>query len=244
MHGGYIFQEPSNPHFKNYHASNALWYKFEPYELVHNHRQGEGGKWADCLNRFRKGIFTKEDIEVLISRIRKGKFLDHDAMHVMYTKKEVNKHNEDMLETIDSPIVIIAAKRDKAITYVDKDGHVNTSNFKDMLKLKEKARVALVFNVNTIDELVNGALGSVIGFEYGKVGNVISIIVKLDDSNAGLEQRKEYPKHSDKYKDQCGTPIYKQKLRIFAQNKETHIEQFPLTLAWANTGHKMQVIVD
>ena len=113
-----------------------------------------------------------------------------------------------------------------------------------MLKLKKEARVALVFNVNTIDELVNGALGTVVGFEYDKVGNVIAIILKLDDDSAGLEQRKQYPKHSSKYEAQNGTPIYKQKLRIFAKNKETHIEQFPLTLAWANTSHKMQVITN
>ena len=164
-------------------------------------------------------------------------------MHVMYTRKEVNKHNDDMLATLDSPLVILAAKRDKNITYVDtKDGTVNTTNFKDMLKLKKDARVALVFNVNTVDELVNGALGSVIGFEKDKAGNTIAVIVKLDDVNAGLNQRKQYPKHSNKYQEQDGTPIYKHKLRIFARNKETHIEQFPLTLAWAKTSHTMQVI--
>ena len=241
MNGGYIFQEPSNKHFLQYDKSHTLWKKFAPYELIHNHRQGEDGIWADCLNRFRLGTFTEDDIKVLISRITKEKFLDSSAMHVMYTKKEVNKHNEDMLKTLESAVVILEAKRNKSLTWVDKDGYVNTTNFKDILKLKKEARVALVFNINTVDELVNGGLGTVIGFEHDKSGNVIAVIVKLDDENAGLQQRKEHSKHSEKYKDQTGTPIYKHKLRTFSRNKETHIEQFPLSLAWASTSHRMQV---
>ena len=58
-----MFGEPNGEHFKAFHQSNPLWKMFEPFLLVHNHRQGEGGKWTEALNRFRDGSFTEDDLE-------------------------------------------------------------------------------------------------------------------------------------------------------------------------------------
>ena len=74
------------------------------------------------------------------------------------------------------------------------------------------------------------------------------MIVKFDFEKAGIEQRKSFATISEKYKESNGTPIFRQKLRYFlnsANGKAHAIEatvlQFPLKVAFAITGHKMQV---
>ena len=43
----------------------GLWGLFKPMILVHNHRQGARGAWANVLNEFRQGIVTDENFEIL-----------------------------------------------------------------------------------------------------------------------------------------------------------------------------------
>ena len=45
-------------------------------------------------------------------------------------------------------------------------GTVDDTNLSQVLNLKNGARVMLVLNVNTIDSLVNGSLGTVVGYEW------------------------------------------------------------------------------
>ena len=68
------------------------------------------------------------------------------------------------------------------------------------------------------------------------------MVVELDDNGAGINQRNRYLKDSEK-----GCPIYKysQKYEIPSakgskHHKVTRADQFPLKLAWASTGHKIQ----
>ena len=64
---------------------------------------------------------------------------------------------------------------------------------------------------------------------------------------AGADQRKQYSHIADKYKEDNGTPIFRQKVRyhLTGAGKKVHAVtgtcfQFPLKLAFAITGHKMQ----
>ena len=101
--GKYVFAEPADKHFKPFHQSNPLWRIFEPFLLVHNHRQGEGGKWTEALNRFRFGTFTDDDLDIIRGRITEKEFLDQDAEHVMFLNEDVVIHNDKMLKSIKSP---------------------------------------------------------------------------------------------------------------------------------------------
>ena len=60
------------------------------------------------------------------------------------------------------------------------------------LKLKNKVRVMLTFNVSITDSLINGAVGTIIGFLYGTNSSIKAIIVKFDDPNVGEAQRLRY----------------------------------------------------
>ena len=116
--------------------------------------------------------------------------------------------------------------------------------------LKIGARCMLVLNVNTNDSLVSGSLGKVLDIITDNDGKVKCIIVKFDVDRAGFEQRKQYPHFAEKYKDENGTPIFRQKLQYCISNskswKQSHaakatVYQFPLKIAFAVTGHKIQV---
>ena len=220
-------------------------------ELVKNHRQGEGSKWTERLNRFRVQKFTDEDVDVLKQRIVKEELCDPEATHVMYTNAEVAKYNTMMLNLLKTQSVIITAIKIPNIycKIHEHKGTVDSTNFMDQLELKIGARVALIFNVNTIDNLVNGATGSVLGFEKNQDGHIFAIVVQFDQDDCGVEQRRAYKKISEKYQAKNGTPIFKQTLEYYKQRKSgrshsirAKVIQFPLALAYGSTAHRMQVI--
>ena len=95
----------------------------------------------------------------------------------------------------------------------------------------------MIFNIDTIDGLVNGSLGNIVGIEE-KNNEVHYIISKFDDEESGDRQRRKYPGLSAKYAGQNGTPIgiYEFDLPL----GKMKCQQFPLTLSWGITCHKMQ----
>ena len=244
------WQEPFNEHFLAYHNVDPLWRKFEPFELTHNHRQGEGSSWVNTLNRIREGKHTEEDMEILKSRITKDKILDHDSTHVMYTNREVKAHNTAMLQKLDGEEVVLKAIKtpNKNVKICPKTGNIDTTQFQDVLTLKIGARVTVTFNVNTVDEIVNGATGKVLGFEKNKSGEVLAVVLKFDQDSTGAQQREDNKLISEKYKEQHGTPIFRQSFDYQKKSKRgksttfmANVNQFPLNLAYACTSHKMQV---
>ena len=52
-------------------------------------------------------------------------------------------------------------------------------------------------------------------------GKVKCIIVKFDDDKAGLQQQSQYPHFSENYKDEIGTPIFRQKLQYCISNSKS-----------------------
>ena len=104
-----------------------------------------------------------------------------------------------------------------------------------------------VMNVSTSDSIVNGSMGIVDDIVTDTDGKVKYIIIRFDVKKAGTEQRKKYAQIADKYKTKNGTPIFRQKVRYHLKRsgKRVHaakatVLQFPLKLAFAVTGHKMQ----
>ena len=91
-----------------------------------------------------------------------------------------------------------------------------------------------------------------VSYYFFLIGEVRSIIVAFDDPDTGMEQIQRY-KHDKEiraYEKFNGVPIFRTN-QIFdvpyRKNYKTHnakcqIKQFPLKLAWASTGHKVQGI--
>ena len=79
-------------------------------------------------------------------------------------------------------------------------------------------------------------------------GKIKSLIIKFDVEKAGGQQREAYAHIADKYKECNGTPIFRKKVKyhLNGSGKKVHaakatVFQFPIKLAFALTGHKIQV---
>jgi hypothetical protein len=250
IYGNHVFKPPMKENFKIFHDACPLWPLFEAIVLQHNHRQGEESKWADTLNNIRVGIFNEADKALLDSRIVDPATVPDDCCHIFYTNFEVHQHNMRMLDDLDTPEHRIPAIIKTPMGYdtkTKKHGTVDSTNFLEVLVIKKGARVMLVFNINTCDNLVNGVLGTVQaiiqppGARYPEC-----IIVQFDQDFVGVEHRANHQGLAEKYKNVNGTPIFRKDLSYNvgagkkAHNAQAKIVQFPLRLAWASTAHKMQ----
>lgn len=251
--GSYIFSEPKMPKNKVSFEIENIWECFEPWILKHNHRQGAEGQWATILNRFREGIVLEADLNILQERETDELHHDLDAMHLAYSNKETLDHSENMLlqlETRSNAIEAVKFYPKGRKPFVKPDGRIEDLNVLDVLTIKVGARVVMVFNVNSIDDLVNGSTGTIIGLEYDSKNNVECIIVRFDKESSGQLQRARYPKYTQKYKKDRGTPVFREQMEVMGKTKcgknlgmgsNAKIQQFPLIVNYASTNHKIQV---
>ena len=250
VQGKYVFKTPKSPKFAVNKDTLELWKSFEPMILTHNHRQGEEKEWAEALNEFRVGLVTEKGEALLKERQTTAEHLDEDAMHIFYEIKHATKHNATILNGIKSPLVSIKASiahpKGSYIKIDEKKGTIGSTQFQETLDIKIGSRVTLIFNVNVIDDLVNGSNGTVVGIEK-KGDKVHCIIVNFDNEKTGYIQRQRHPIYSNRYKEQNGTPIFREHLefqvkskRGFSSTATARLFQFPLSLNYAQTSHKMQ----
>ena len=98
----------------------------------------------------------------------------------------------------------------------------------------------LTTNIDVSDGLVNGARGTVVHVAFDSDGKTTHILVNFDNTMIGLRTRQSSRFH-DIYPD--AVPLKKHEAVFFARGKrgfEVTRVQFPLTLAWASTIHKVQ----
>ena len=244
----YIFSCPKNQDFSGYHQDYPHWELFEPMVLRENHRQGDCKDWAETLNRFRLGIVTEEDLKLLQDRETDDPHLDKDSMHICFTNQEVADHNDKMINSLPSELISAESIKRYPKTSrkpkIKNDGRIEGSRLLDILNFKIDARSAMIFNVNTIDGLVNGASGTIVGVEY-KNKSVDCIINKFDSESCGENQRMKFPNLTEKYKAVNGTPVFRQEIDISLSSRgdgpSAKVLQFPLAINYASTAHRMQV---
>ena len=247
----YIFSTPNLAQFEGLASAKPLWKEFKPMILKKNHRQGEDKVWADVLNDFRKGIVTDDGEKILRSRVTSEPMLDKTAMHIFYYREHVKNHNETLLNSLPNEIIEVEAVQAKPkgckSLLNPKKGTIGQTSFFEKLQFKIGARCSMVFNINLMDDLYNGACGTIIGVEL-KRGQVDCIIVQFDDAKCGREQRLKYPYYSELYKERNGTPIFRYKLEHQLSKTagwrgaaKAELLQFPLRVNYAQTSHKMQV---
>ena len=233
-------------------SDENLWQSFDVVTLDVNYRHGLS-QWTCCLNRLRKGEMEPEDIELLESR-RLSKFPDLDqskACHVYYDNVSVNAYNERTMDNMPGDYFTFEAEcffpRGYNMT-LKAAGTIDTTPFRKTISLKKNARVMLTFNVNIADGLINGALGSIVDFYFGREGKVQAVIVAFDDPRVGEEHRERYKDYCREWCSENGTPIFKSTLDYHGASMKSskphgarcRVTQFPLRPAFASTGHKLQ----
>ena len=245
-----VFSKPRN--FKGstlWKSTDSLWSNFEVVQLETNFRQGQGNPWTECLNRFRIGKPTKNDIALLESR-KKDTSSFTDATHLYYTNKEVNFYNTSKLNSLSTPLVEAEATYIAPPGYTPKiiNGLIDKTQFAMNLQLKIGSRVMVILNIRISDSLVNGSLGTVVDFIRNKENSdVKAVVVRFDNPDSGREHMKDNLQDS-----QLGCPIYRSSFEYpipysSSTSSKSHfakvtLSQFPLKLAWASTAHKVQGI--
>ena len=248
----YIFDEPISESYNLAHMTDPLWKKFAIILLVNNHRQGDDKVYADILNRIRVGEINEDDMQELRGRVRPvgSKDIPKNALVVTCKNNDVNMINSHKLSELDSPEyfneAVVRSQTQKCIKpKVDSSGAIRNTPLQKTLSLKVKARVMLTFNIDTCDSLTNGAFGEILGFEFGKNGELSKVIVQFDEDDCGKERRKKDMLIKNKY-GEYATAIEKIEFQYCMSKKATSasstatVLQFPLRLAFAATAHKVQ----
>ena len=254
VRGKQVFQCPNYKPYKESYYLCSLWEEFEVIVFRHNHRQGEESQFVELLNRVRIGEPNDKDLSKLKDCEISEEDISFDSLHVMFTNEVKHAQNMKNLQRLEGNVVELEC-REKPDWYKAKDksyGTVGITTFMRKLELKLGARVSLIHNVWTYDGLFNGALGTLKGFAYEN-GIVECLMVEFDNESTGKNQRLKHHKYSFKpeYKNTRITPIARfdfeyplssHNSNSFFHSKTAHVIQFPIQLAWATTGHRIQVI--
>ncbi len=247
---GHVFDLPSDPYARLY---GSLWQEhFQLFELTQTMRQRDDVAFAELLGRVRTASCTKDDIATLKSReiLPTHPNYPTQALHVFKTNAQVDAHNDKHLQRLHhegKPVVHIEAKDSKRDKQTEQLSDIptptkraETGGLHTVLRLAVGARVMLTVNVDVTDGLCNSASGTVVGFHAN--GNaIIAVLVQFDHDRVGSKARAE-----SQYKRRFpqAVPIFRHEASFQVGRGRGVIQktrqQFPLTLAWACTIHKVQ----
>ena len=170
------------------------------------------------------------------------------ALHVYRLNADVDTRNSHMLNSLApesaqftiKAIDSVAGQTSHFSLLNVSDKRSETGGLHGTLKLAIGARVMLTTNVDVSDGLVNGARGEVVRVVTNNSRQVTSLLVRFDNNRVGYkaiqtsQYRSRFP-HA--------VPLSKYEVVFFAKGKrgsEIKRLEFPLTLAWATTIHKVQ----
>ena len=226
------------------------WDLFKLFELHQTTRQKNDKPFAELLNRVREGNMTDEDVEMLKTRqISTEQIIDlQDILHVYAINKYVNEHNSIKLNSLGKNIFHIKAndkcKNDDTMLFtVDSTScKVNDrGGLTNLFSIAIGAKVMLNVNIDVTDGLVNGARGFVQHIDFNdQLQHVNAILVKFDHIFVGVKAKLKSA-YKNSYPD--AVPIFKFEAILYHgihKAVSTRRIQFPLSLAWALTIHKVQ----
>ena len=244
-----VFEEYRNPVHNLCHP----WLVFQMIELTENMRQKDDQPFTQLLNRFRTASHTDDDIKTIQMRAITPEHPNYPAhaLHIFAENGPVDEHNRKHLQHLTTPLYRLKAidhypsnvnKQD--IARVLATGRSETGGLDFEILVKENSRVMLTTNINITDRLINGQMGTITKITLNQNTNKPSVIyIKFDDLQAGI---KTIQKCADRYARENGVvPIYPELARIKVRpgkpsSPEIQRLQFPITLAWASTVHKVQ----
>ena len=242
---------PVRDSYAQLYGSGSLWQdQFEMVELDEIMRQKDDSAFAELLCRVRTASCTEQDIAVLESRVVEPDSADYpnEVLHVYKVNVDVDQRNEFMLSKLDPGITRYHIKAKDAITgqtqHIDlatlSNKRTDTGGLHGVLNIACGAKVMLTTNVDVSDGLVNGARGKIVHIVTNSNNDVTTVLVKFDNEQVGVkvcqssQYRASYPNV---------VPLKKVEVVFLARGKrgsEITRVQFPLTLSWATTIHKVQ----
>lgn len=246
-----VFENYNNDTFNLYHP----WHLFSIIELTEIMRQQDDQPFAEMLNRFRTANQTEEDIKCIQSRSINPADDNYprDAIHVFAENTPVNEHNNNKLERLHVPGTLFQLRASdqypKNVSQNDIDkillkGRSETGGLGYDIFVKIGAKVMLTNNIDIVDRLINGQIGTVIKIDVNQnTGKPTIIYIKFEDHKAG---KNLIEKSSNLFvKENNAVPIEPILARIKVRpgkpsSPEIQRVQFPITLAYAVTIHKVQ----
>jgi DNA replication protein DnaC len=243
------------PLYRNINSNNNLWKHFSLWELEEIMRQKDDRQFAEMLNCLRTKPKTEplkpHDHAMLLSTMNKP--VPPDTLHIFPTRKEVHAYNHQQLiakckniQRIPPMDIYKKAGSRKAIKKPKGQNNSDTLTpdlndpNSNTLFLANHAQVMLIQNLDIPDGLVNGTRGVVTKISPLHPVTQLPpyICIRFHDENTGIATTRKQackdniPHHSVIIKP---LPIYDQPKGV---NFVRH--QFPITLAWACTAHKVQ----
>jgi ATP-dependent DNA helicase PIF1 len=235
-------------------GSADIWKSLSYDELTINMRQKTDKDYANLLSSLRNGVLDNHQLTLLASRrIADGRratlaeicqrYSDlHEAgqkpIMLMPRTALCDEINNAMLTQLNSTIHILtaidtldSAVEKKILTKVEKayqkvaDDTTQTAGLVRHLQLSTGARVMLKRNMDVDAGLVNGSVGTVVGFEMKNneaSGDVVGVMVKFEKIDCPVSIRRE------SFSFEVLRSVYYTR------------KQFPLMLAFAITVHKAQ----
>ena len=248
------WERPLNEKFQKSYDIEPLWDSFQPHFLRTNHRQGEDREYGEMLNRFREGIFNKDDMKIMRGRVVKSRndsCIPEDRMYIFAWNSEVNEVNEAFLEKSEGELYVSKAKVQHRTLKnfkprVNNAGQIQNTNLQQTLQFKIGSKVMLTYNLKVADGLTNGAIGIVMGVKLSSDGELQEIHVNFTGKNVGKETSEKFFSHLyDLYGVPCvAIKVYETEFRIGRSNtgirSSATAVNFPLKLAHAVTSHKVR----
>lgn len=222
-------------------TNSLLWRLFHLLFLKQNMRQSQDPKYACLLDHARLGILTKNDIAMLVERLNFEPSQVDNVIHLFALRSDVAAFNSAKLAKSSSPTVHIPSVHYFGHYDVDAGSEV-PSNFFDTcgddvgglsshLTLCLGARVMLIRNIHIEQGLVNGAMGYIHSFEISDSGVVQTVNILFDDPCVGRVLRISGCSYIS---------IERVEYSSIINGRSVITCQFPLTLSWACTIHKVQ----
>ena len=226
-------------------GSGSLW--VDNFKMTEVMRQRGDRAFSELLCRLRTNSCTSEDIKTLKSREIAADAVNYpnQALHVYRLNADVDSRNTLMLDNLVPQSAqytikasdFIAGQTSHICLSTISDKRSETGGLHSTLKLAIGARVMLTANVDVSDGLVNGARGEVVHVVINN-NEVNSVLVKFDNSLKSIQSSPHL------FRFPHAVLLTKYEVVFFARGErgsEIKRWQFPLTLAWATTIHKVQV---
>ena len=229
------------------------WKCFKMIELTKIMRQKDELAFIAVLHRIRTSSQTEHDITLLQSRsiTLSDPYYPSNALHIWAENAPVDEHNRKKIEELPGTLYILKAndqyppkRRKKDIDRLLQKNRSETGGLDYEILVKEGARIMLTTNISISDCLINGQIGTVFKIDVNNdTQNPNILYIKFDDSNAGTDLINTCNIRFAKENNVVPiTPVLARiKIRPGkASSPEMQRVQFPVSLAWACTVHKVQ----